>query len=92
MYVRQMRNQRVLKVEMVDINKMLRALKKFEQGIMVGVASLASFVILGYINEDQTRCQRKSLIENYEMRISKYEKDLQDLKDVVSELEKNKMK
>jgi len=51
---------------------MFRALKKFDQAIMVGTGFLVSFSIFGYMIDDNCRCEKK-----------RYENEIARLKEIL---------
>jgi hypothetical protein len=71
---------------------MLNALKRFDQAIMVSTGSLVSFSIFVYMMEDNCRCEKRKIVECYENKNLNYEKEINNLKGIIYELEKNKNK
>jgi hypothetical protein len=66
----------------------MSSLNRHKQGIVVGLGALYSFSILSYIIEDNCKCKRNRLINQYENKIVDYERQIVSLKDIIYNLEK----
>lgn len=66
---------------------MLAIYRQFNQGISVAGCAIVSFMTLGWMMLDVHRIEKKQIRSDYENKISNYEKEIHNLKQVLYELE-----
>lgn len=67
---------------------MLAIYRQFSQGISVATCAAVSFITLNWMMIDVHRIEKKKIRTEYENRISNYEKEIHNLKQVLYEVEK----
>jgi hypothetical protein len=67
---------------------MIAFYRQFSQGISVVGCSVTSFITLGWMMLDVHRLEKKQIRMEYDNKISNYEKEIHNLKQVLYEMEK----